>query len=250
MENLRGKRALVLGATGSVGQETVKALLSVGVRVLAVARGAEGLQKLKAQHPAVETLSGDAADPVLATQLVRAQKPDLIVLASGVMPPMGPLDELTWERFSTTWNSDMQSAFHLVKAAVQAPLRPGSTVVVVSSGAAIGGSPLSGGYAGAKRMQWLLAGYAQQLSDQRQLGIRFVAVLPKQLIEGSRIGELASSTYGAAMGITAEQYLRKRFDLPLDARRVAGAIVSLLAGDVAPATTAIAVTAKGVESLG
>jgi hypothetical protein len=44
-------------------------------------------------------------------------------------------------------NSDSQAAFHLVKGALTMPLSPGRMVVVVSSGAAIDGSPLSGRYA-------------------------------------------------------------------------------------------------------
>jgi 3-oxoacyl-[acyl-carrier protein] reductase len=40
-----------------------------------------------------------------------------------------------------------------------ARLRPGSRVVVFSSGAALGGSPLSGGYAGAKATQRFIAAY-------------------------------------------------------------------------------------------
>jgi hypothetical protein len=41
-------------------------------------------------------------------------------------------------------------------------------------------------------MQWLLAGYAQKIADAKKLGIRFLAVLPKQLIEGTAIAALAS----------------------------------------------------------
>ncbi len=57
--------------------------------------------------------------------------------------------------------------------------------LIVSSGAALAGSPLSGGYAGAKRMQMLLAGYLQRAADARELGIRFVALAPRQFLVGS-----------------------------------------------------------------
>src|SRR5205809_25760 len=84
-------------------------------------------------------------------------------------------------------------------AAVARPLRPGSTVLIVSSGAGVnpGGSPLSGGYAGAKRMQMFLARYFQRSADARELGIRFVALAPLQFLEGTRIGEAAAAAYGA-----------------------------------------------------
>src|SRR5215475_4371776 len=184
MTSLRGKQAVVTGGSSGVGKATVKALISEGVRVTAVARGAERLRALGAEE-GLATIEGDAADPAVAEHLLREIRPDLVVLAAGITPRMGLLDQLDWESFSETWNSDLKASFHFLKQALTLPLAPGSTVVLVSSGAALNGSPLSGGYAGAKRMQWLLAGYAQKLSDAKKLGIRTVAVLPKQLIEGT-----------------------------------------------------------------
>jgi hypothetical protein len=161
---------------------------------------------------------------------------------------MGPLDEFDWESFSETWNGDLKASFHFMKQALTLPLPPGSTVVVVSSGAAIHGSPLSGGYAGAKRMQWLLAGYAQRVSDAKKLGIRMLAVLPDQLIEGTTIGARAAAAYGAMNGITAEAFM-KRFNVPLDVGKVASAILAALRGGVTAGVNAIAVSGAGIEPL-
>ncbi len=249
MATLAGKGAVVVGASSGVGKATVKALMAEGVRVVAVARGAEGLAKLRSELGAgLEVIQADAADPKTAERLLGELRPDYVVLTAGVRPEMAPLDELSWESFSETWNSDTKAAFHLTKAALSLPLREGSTVVVVSSGAAINGSYLSGGYAGAKRMQWWLAGYAQKVSNAKKLGLRFLAVLPKQLIEGTAIGARASSEYGAAQGISAAEFMQ-RFEVPLDCDKVAAAIVAGLRGETAGDLTAIAVTGRGVESL-
>ena len=79
--------------------------------------------------------------------------------------------------FSEAWNADLKASFHRRQTGASlSRSAAGSSVVLVSSGAAIDGSPLSGGYAGAKRMQWWLAGYAQKVSDARKLGIRFAAL--------------------------------------------------------------------------
>src|SRR5262249_17354071 len=104
------------------------------------------------------------------------------------------------------------------------------------------------GYAGAKRMQWLLASYAQKLSDARKLGIRTLAVLPKQFIEGTTIGERAAAAYGPLSGLSADAVM-KRFDVPLDAGKVAAAILTGLRGDVPAGVHAIAVTGAGFEPL-
>src|SRR6185436_19377666 len=148
MASLQGKVAVVVGASSGVGKETARLLVSEGARVTAVARGAEGLRRLRAELGGdVQTLAADAADPATAERLLRELQPDLVVLTAGLMPHMAPVDEQSWEAFSAPWNVDLQSAFHFIKGAIALPLRPGSAVVVVSSGAAVHGSHLSGGYA-------------------------------------------------------------------------------------------------------
>src|SRR4051812_31393684 len=98
MNELRGKSAIVTGATSGVGKATARALVAAGVRVTAVARGAEGLAQLRAElGEGVQSLRADAADPTLAERLVRETKPDFVVLAAGVVPRTVPLDEQTWE---------------------------------------------------------------------------------------------------------------------------------------------------------
>jgi NAD(P)-dependent dehydrogenase (short-subunit alcohol dehydrogenase family) len=247
--NLEGKTAAVIGASSGVGKAVTLSLVAAGARVTAIARAAEGLATLRSElGPRLETLQGDAADDSTARKLLGDLRPDFVVLTAGVRPHMGAIDELPWDVFSEAWSSDTKAAFHVVQAALRVPLRPGSVVVLVSSGAAINGSYLSGGYAGAKRMQWLMAGYAQKVADAKQLGIRFLAVLPRQLIEGTAIATLASEGYGKALGIAPADYM-KRFEVPLDAGKVAAAIVSGLRGEVAPHLTSIAVTGSAVEPL-
>ena len=191
------------------------------------------------------TLQGDATDAAFVERLLRELSPDLIVLSAGVTPHMGRIDEFDWESFSEAWNGDLKASFFLVKEALTLPLRPGSTVVLVSSGAAIDGSPLSGGYAGAKRMQWFLAAYAQKVSDAKKLGIRILAVLPRP-IEGTTIGARAAEAYGAMGGITAEVFM-KRIGVSLD--NVASAILTALDEGVPAEINAIAVTPAGIEPL-
>ncbi len=218
--------------------------------MVAVARRREGLSAFSARSDgAVRTVQADATDATTAERLLREFDPRLVVLAAGVRPPMGTLDEFSWEDFSSPWNADTKAAFHLLQAALALPLRAGSTVAIVSSGAAIAGSPLSGGYAGAKRMQWLMADYAQEVSDAKKLGIRFLAVVPRQLIVDTEIGSTAAINYGATQGLSAAEFLKRRWKVPLDADKVGAAIVNGLRGEIADGVTAIAVTGEGVEAL-
>jgi NAD(P)-dependent dehydrogenase (short-subunit alcohol dehydrogenase family) len=160
---------------------------------------------------------------------------------------MAAIGEQSWESFSAPWHVDVRIAFEVGRAALARPLRPGSTVVILSSGAALGGSPLSGGYAGAKRTQMFLAGYLQRAADARGLGIRFVALVPGQLLTGTAIGRAAAAAYGAETGQSADAYLKERFPAPLDAAGVARTILGIVSGEEYGTETALVVTGKGVE---
>ncbi|MGQ5634856.1 MULTISPECIES: SDR family oxidoreductase [unclassified Streptomyces] len=221
--------ALVIGAAGSVGRATVDALTAAGARVLAAGR------------------ERDATDPAQVAALLAEADPDLVVVAAGTRPRMAAIGEQSWESFSAPWHVDVRIAFEVGRAALARPLRPGSTVVILSSGAALGGSPLSGGYAGAKRTQMFLAGYLQRAADARGLGIRFVALVPGRLLNGTAIGRAAAAAYGAETGQSADACLEERFPVSLDAAGVARAILGIVSDEDHGTETALVVTGKGVE---
>jgi NAD(P)-dependent dehydrogenase (short-subunit alcohol dehydrogenase family) len=127
-------------------------------------------------------LPGDATDRTLAESMLRQLRPSVLVLNAGATPAMVSLHKQTWESFSRNWETDVKATFHSVQAALLLPLDRGSRVLISSSGAAIDGSPLSGGYAGAKRMNWLMAAYANGTADQLNLGVRFQALLVRQIV--------------------------------------------------------------------
>jgi NAD(P)-dependent dehydrogenase (short-subunit alcohol dehydrogenase family) len=226
------QRALVIGAGSGVGHATASALTAAGVSVLAAGR------------------ERDATDPAQVAALLAEADPDLVVVAAGARPRMAAIEEQTWESFSIPWNVDVKIAFEVGRAALARPLRPGSTVVIVSSGAGVNvnGSPLSGGYAGAKRMQAFLAAYLQRAADARELGIRFVAVAPMQLLVGTAIGEAAAAAYGAEAGASPEAYMNS-WPVPLDAAGVARAILSVASGEEHREATLLGVTGKGLEAI-
>ena len=89
----------------------------------------------------------DAGDPTVAARLLDRYEPDAVILVAGASPHMRPLQQQTWETFSVNWETDVRIAFHWLREALLKPLRPGSRVIVFSSGAAVSpnGSPLSGG---------------------------------------------------------------------------------------------------------
>ena len=168
---LTGTTALVTGATRGFGRSIAVTLHDAGANVVAVARNAEQLSQLRSElggSLAIE--AADVADPVVAGSLVERYRPQTLVLNAGAAPLMRPLQHQTWETFSRNWEVDTQQAFHWIREALLLPLGPQSTVIAMSSGAALFGSPLSGGYAGAKAAVRWIAEYAAQESARGAQG--------------------------------------------------------------------------------
>jgi NADP-dependent 3-hydroxy acid dehydrogenase YdfG len=149
------------------------------------------------------------------------------VLNAGTPPRMGSLDQLSWADFSATWETDVKAGLYWIQAALNLPLKPGARVLVGSSGAARQGSPLSGGYAGAKRMLWFMAGYANGVAEQKELGIRFQTIMPLQMIGGTGVGDAGASAYARASGLEREAFLA-RFGAPMPPRKYGDHVVAVL----------------------
>lgn len=149
------------------------------------------------------------------------------MLNAGATPRMGRLDQISWADFTVPWETDVKAGLYWLQAALNLPLKSGSRVLVLSSGAAVNGSPMSGGYGGAKRMLWFMAKYANEIASQKRLGIRFQAIVPQQIVGGTGVGDEASSAYARAMGMEREAFL-SRFGAPMPPRQFGERLVAVL----------------------
>ena len=206
MQTLEQQRVLVTGGSRGLGLGVVEALVARGAEVTVLARSAGPLEEARRRF-GVSIIAGDSTDPALAAATLGELRPTVLVLNAGATPAMAPLHQQSWESFSEVWNNDVKAVFHWVRTALNLPLAPGSRVLLSSSGAAIGGSPLSGGYAGAKRMIWLMAGYANGVSKDLGLGVRFQALLLKQINGATRLGRAAAEAYARRQGRSTEEFL-------------------------------------------
>ena len=134
---------------------------------------------------------------------------------------------MSWADFTATWETDVKAGLYWLQAALNLPLKPGSRVLVGSSGAAVNGSPMSGGYGGAKRMLWFMAKYANGISEQKDLGIRFQAIVPRQMVRGTGVGDAGANAYARVHNITPEEFLA-RFGAPMPPREFGEKVVSVL----------------------
>jgi NAD(P)-dependent dehydrogenase (short-subunit alcohol dehydrogenase family) len=224
--NLKEKKVVVTGGSRGLGLGLVEALVAHGAKVTVVARDTNALASVRTRL-GVATISADVTDESAAHRILKEIDPDILVLNAGAKPHMGRLDQLSWEDFSVTWETDVRGGLYWLQAALKIPLRSGSRVLVGSSGAAQNGSPLSGGYAGAKRMLWLMAKYANGISVQNKLGIRFQAIVPQQIIGDTGVGDAGADAYARAMGVARDQFLA-RFGKPMPPREFGEKVVSVL----------------------
>jgi NAD(P)-dependent dehydrogenase (short-subunit alcohol dehydrogenase family) len=204
METLKGQKAVVTGGSRGLGLGIVEALVAQQARVTVVARDLERLAEVS-KRLGVDVARGDVTDERLARSVLRDVRPSVLVLNAGATPPMDPLHEMTWENFSRVWNVDVKAGFHWVQEAILLPLPRGSRVIIGSSGAAVNGSSLSGSYAGAKRMLWFMADYANGVA--KNLDLRFQAILPLQIIGDTELGRTAAEAYARIRGVSLETFL-------------------------------------------
>ena len=223
---LKDKTVVVTGGSRGLGLGLVEALVARGANVTIVARETGALAAARDRF-GVAVISADVTDEAAAHRILGEVHPDVLILNAGARPPMGRLDQLSWEDFSTTWEIDVKGGLYWMQAALKTPLKSGSRVLVGSSGAAQNGSPLSGGYAGAKRMLWLMAKYANGVSAQGNLGIRFQAIVPQQIIGNTGVGDAGAKAYAGAAGIGHEEFLA-RFGAPMPPRDFGEKVVSVL----------------------
>ena len=224
--SLKDKTVVVTGGSRGLGLGLVEALVARGARVTVVARGAEALEAVGARL-GVATISADVTDEAAAHRIVTDVRPDILVLNAGATPPAGRLDQLNWADFTGPWENDVKAGFYWLQAALNLPLKPGSRVLVGSSGAAVNGSPMSGGYAGAKRMLWFMAKYANGVSKQKDLGIRFQAIVPQQMVGGTGVGDAGANAYARASGVKPEEILAG-FGAPMPPRDFGEKVASVL----------------------
>ncbi len=207
-ESLVGTTAIVTGASRGFGRAIATALSEAGAEVVGVARSRPLLDELRDQlGESFTPVVADAADPATASRLIEECQPRTLVLSAGAAPRMSPLQDQTWQTFSENWNVDVAQAFHWIRDALRRPLAPGSSVVVMSSGAVLAGSPLSGGYAGAKAAVKFITSYAGIESERAGLKIRFVSVLP-QLTPATDLGAAAVAAYAERQGVDVDTFVQ------------------------------------------
>jgi NAD(P)-dependent dehydrogenase (short-subunit alcohol dehydrogenase family) len=247
MNDLSGRTTIVVGASRGLGHGIAMAFAEAGAPVVAVSRTAAAFPERANRAGSIQPEVADAGDATVPARILDRYQPQAIIVVAGATPHMRPLHQQTWETFSVNWDTDVKITFHWLREALLTPLQPGSRVVIFSSGAALNGSPLSGGYAGAKATQRFITGYAQDEANRAGLGITFTTVLP-YFAPQTGVGRPAVQAYAARAGQSLEDYLQQQ--RPLVTPETAGiALVELVRADATTVAPAYRLSGAGLQKL-
>ena len=247
-KRLNGKNVVVIGGSKGLGRAIVAAAHAQGAHVLAVARQEEPLKQLADDFSGVHMLGLYATNESAPAKVFETLSPDVLVVCAGAIPHTAPLGEQSWEQFSRNWNTDVKMSLLFSQAALTTPLPSGTTIILISSGAAVGGSPISGGYAGSKRTQMFIANYAQKEADRMKLGLRFLALAPGSIMPDTDLGKAAVEAYAAYLGISARDFV-KGMPSPQSTEDVANAVVEFASNPGNRKGNVFLISGKGIEVL-
>ena len=185
LENLKGKAAVVTGASRGIGRASVLALAREGVNIVATARNEEELQSLVAECeqigvkavavPADATQAADV-ERLKAEALKAFPQIDILVNNAGVAKYSSLLG-LSVEDYDWMMNTNMRSTFLFTRLFIPEMIeRKSGAVIIVSSQAGLHGYSTETVYCATKFAQ---VGFAEALdAEVREYNIKVSVVAP------------------------------------------------------------------------
>lgn len=109
--------ALVTGATSGIGLAIAIGLRAQGLRVLALGRNRNVLEKLAAEH-GIEGLARDVTDHDGLAQALQNRAIDVLVNNAGWLPPLGPFQESSFADAEKAIAINLTAVMHLTRLVV------------------------------------------------------------------------------------------------------------------------------------
>ena len=148
--NLDGKRVLITGATGGLGQAIARALTDRGASVVLTGRRTDVLEPLAAELGGV-AIASDLADPASVDSLLEQAGDIDVLVANAALPGSGPVLEYTVDEIDRALNVNLRAPILLARALGPRLLERGAGhLVFVSSLSGKAASPGAGIYCATK----------------------------------------------------------------------------------------------------
>ena len=127
MINFKGKKILITGATGGIGNALVKKFLSLGGTVLATGTNTEKLDSLKEEFPNISVLKFDISDHSKIEDFIENVSSQLVGLDVLVNNAGITMDNLSLRMKDEEWKKvidvNLSSTFYLCKHAIKKMLK-------------------------------------------------------------------------------------------------------------------------------
>jgi len=172
MFDLKGKKALVTGATGGIGGAIARALHAAGAQVALSGTRQEALDALSAELPGSVALACNLSDPAETDGLIgRAEEAlgglDILVANAGITKD-GLLLRMKDEDFERVLDVNLGSYFRLARAASKGMMkRRLGRIIAITSVVGVTGNPGQANYAASKAgMIGFTKSIAQELASR------------------------------------------------------------------------------------
>ena len=174
---LRGKRALVTGASAGIGAAAARALSHAGAEVLLTARRLERLEELAAELPGARAAALDVRDAGAVQRLCADETFDIVLANAGLARGVAPLAEGDVEGWSDMLDTNVKGVLHVVRATLSGMIARGSGDLVLL-GSVAGRQVYPGGNVYCATKHAVRAVYEALRLDAAGSGVRFTTVDP------------------------------------------------------------------------
>jgi 3-oxoacyl-[acyl-carrier protein] reductase len=194
IEKLRGKRALITGATGGIGRAIVAAFVETGIKAVASGQNSQKLAELKKQYPDIVVEQADFGDVDNIANLAHAALKhygglDILVNNAGI-GISGNVIDMQLRDFESMLNINLKAPFILSKIIGKSMAEAGSSFIInIGSGASY--TPIAGmaGYCASK---YGLLGFSESLAlELRDFGVKVSSIMPGSTATGFGGGDSA-----------------------------------------------------------
>ncbi len=180
---LKGKTAIITGASSGIGADFSKALTEKGCRVYGLARRSERLDEMRSRlgelfHPVVQDVNDyEGLEQWVGETFAGDVKPDILVNNAG-LGLFGAIDEIPTENWDVMIQTNLTSVFRLTRLIVPLMKRSegASHIVNIASVAGLIGNPKLSGYNATK---FAIRGFSESLMKElRESRIKVTCIYP------------------------------------------------------------------------
>lgn len=170
MESIKGKKILLVGATGGIGSRLAKLLIGSGADLFITGRSQDKLKKVAAaiNLPEEKFISCDITDSNAVARLNQRyfqsnQKIDILINASGI-GIIKPFEELTEEEFLRSVNTNLFGAWLLMRSFMPS-MKEAQKGLVINVPGVLGKVPMAGA-AAYSATKYGLVGMTQSIREE------------------------------------------------------------------------------------